>query len=81
MLKRYKTLFLVFSLSLLSSCKHGPKVDVCISAPEDGGAYCVDKNNQNSYFLRYDETDNFVMFSPNDARKILEYCTNKESNK
>lgn len=59
------------SLFCLSCGGNGPLVDVCISDPDHGRAVCVD-THQNPYFLSYAQTKHYVMFSPDDAQKILE---------
>jgi hypothetical protein len=80
--KNYKTSLLV-SVSILSvlsmgaanSCS-GPKVTPCISAPQYDG--CVKKDQS---LTPYDQTDNWVMFSPDDAQKLLNACKGGGSGK
>lgn len=74
-LKSYKTSLLVsvsmlavLSMGAASSCK-GPKVSPCISDPANGG--CVKKDQS---LTLYQDTDNWVMFSPDDAQILLNAC-------
>lgn len=69
-LKKFKILFILLSLS---ACKTGPKVDVCVSDPKNNGFQCVDKS-QKAYFLKYQDSENYVAFNPTDAQTILSYC-------
>lgn len=74
-LKKFKILFILLSFT---ACNSGPKVDVCISDPKNNGFQCVDKN-QKKYFLKYQDSDNYVAFSSEDARTLLTYCGMKPS--
>ena len=71
-------LLAIFSASLVS-CKNAPKVDICISNPAEGGASCV-RPDKSDYDLPYEETDNFVMFSPEDAKQLLDFCRMNREN-
>lgn len=78
---RKKSLLLVlFSLlcvsSSLTGCKGGPRVTLCISNPMRGGFNCVTPDDKD-YFLPYQNSDNFIALSPNDARTFFEYCSTK----
>lgn len=59
----------------MASCKSGGNltVDVCISDVASGGFQCVNKQRQ-PYFLPYVDSDNYVAFSPDDARQLLQSC-------
>lgn len=67
---------------LLNGCdapevKDAPKVTVFISMPEGGGMDYYDANAQVSGFLTYEQTDHFVCFKPDDAKKIFDYYVKK----
>lgn len=60
-------------LLLLSSCKNGPKVTICVVDVAKNGYQCVDKNKKES-FLPFKDSDNYVAVSPNDVETLLNYC-------
>jgi hypothetical protein len=39
---------------------------------------CYNQKTKVSFFLKYEETDKYVSFSPDDARTLLEACTGKK---
>lgn len=57
----------------LTSCKSGPLVTVCVVDHVNQGLQCVDPNDQ-AFFLKLEQADNYVCFSPRDTQKILEAC-------
>lgn len=77
---RHVAFSLLFLVSSLGCTRPGPRVTVCISNPAAGGAECVNRDGT-SNSLPYVETDNYVMFSPDDAEAILNYCKIRGSQK
>lgn len=73
-LGKFATSFL--ALSLLIGCAK-LKVDVCISSPKDGGFVCV-KPDDSEYFLTYENSENYLALSPDDARTVVEACRIKD---
>lgn len=76
MRKRLKLLGLFGILSLgLSSCGSGPKVTVCIVAglADPPHLVCVDPKDQVT-ILSLPQAENYVAFSPSDARSLIESC-------
>ena len=72
--KKFRILSAGVLLSLYSSCgRQGPVVDVCISRPPSNGFVCVDKD-QKVYLKAYADSDKYIAFSPDDARKLLQSC-------
>jgi hypothetical protein len=64
---------MLFGILLVSSCKNGPKVSVCISKPDSGGFVCVDPED-NTFMIEYQNSDKMVAFSPEDAEKLISSC-------
>lgn len=82
--KRSRTLLAACSLCIclaIAACKDGPKVAVCVSDPDSSGFQCYDKRTDQFFFLRYDESEKYVAFSPQDARALIEYCGIKDKPK
>jgi len=75
-LRSCKTLLKSFSLLLFVSCAGGPDIDLCAS-DGDTGMDCVNKAGD-SYFLLFKDSTNYICLSPNDARKLLQYCAVKD---
>lgn len=71
---RPKLLLMLSLICLLSSCKNGPKVSVCISDPASGGFSCFDEQTGKSFFVAYEASDKYVAFSPSDAQALLSFC-------
>lgn len=69
-----KILLLSLVVCLLSSCKKGPLVTVCISDPPAGGMDCYDQVNKKSFFILYAQTDKYVALPPADAESVLNFC-------
>lgn len=72
----WRLIFPVLS-AVCSGCVSGPKVVVCISDPINHGFQCSDPDDNRS-FLSYDDSENYVAFSPDDAKKLLQYCKGKK---
>lgn len=69
-----RNLLLTCSLAfLLSSCKHGPKLMVCVSDPSEGGFDCYDENLKVNSFLKYQDSDKYIALPPDDAQTLLTY--------
>ena len=67
--------WLILSLAFsLCGCAHGPKVAVCVSDPASMGFQCYDARTGQRYFLSYQDSENYVSFSPTDARTLMNYC-------
>lgn len=79
-LKRLLKLSGVFSLFLLSfylvafACGHGLLVSVYISDPARGGMEFYDSTNGHKGFVKYEDTDKFIAFTPSDAQALFDYC-------
>lgn len=58
----------------VAGCKGGPLLDVCISDPASAGFQCIAKDRKTTYYLPYDDSNNYVAFSPDDTRTLLEFC-------
>lgn len=56
------------------ACGSGPQVTVCISSPENGGFLCADPEDKRS-FVRYEDSGNYIAFTPEDARTLLTACS------
>lgn len=65
------TILLLFSLS---GCGIGPKVATCVSDPSNHGFQCFDARTNKAFFLDYSKSENYVAFSPADAKAILEWA-------
>jgi hypothetical protein len=76
-----KILLLCFLAYLLSSCKEGPKVMVCISDPAVGGFDCYDPTTKKNTFLKYQDSDKYVAMAPDDAQTLFNYCAQSERSK
>lgn len=63
---------LLLALSLISSCAHGPKLDVCLSDPAKAQFDCIDKQKK-AYVVPFEKTDNYVCMPPNDYEILLDY--------
>lgn len=72
-----KLLLLVIFASFLSGCEEGPEVTVCISDPARSQTVCSHPDDTTSN-VPYSETENWVMFTPGDAKAILDYCRVKQ---
>jgi hypothetical protein len=78
LLGKFRILFVSFSL-VLFSCKDGPKTSPCISNAVDGFDCVSSRDGSPEFFLPYGESKNYVAFSPDDARALLEYCRMNKS--
>ena len=61
---------------VLVSCKHAPKVTLCVSDPIVGGFQCEDPE-EHAFVLPYSESENYVALSPSDAQALFLYCKSK----
>lgn len=77
---RLKLSLIVLLSFLLSSsgCKTGPQVTVCVSDPARGVFDCWSESTQTASTLTYAESDKYVAFSPDDAKKLLDYCYSQQ---
>lgn len=70
-----RKLLLTCSLAfLLSSCKHGPKLMVCVSDVAGGGLDCYDENTKAKSFVKYSDSDKFIALPPDDAQTLYNFC-------
>lgn len=71
MLLKKSKIFSISAFLAVASCGSGPKVPVCIS---DGsaGLDCVDYKKK-EYFVPFEKTQNWVVFSPDDFKTLLNY--------
>jgi hypothetical protein len=78
--KNFRTCYLSFStiLSLLIvvGCGHGPKVSDCVHDPDMAGFQCAPPKGK-TFFVPYKDAENWVAFSPTDARKLFDYMKAK----
>lgn len=68
-----RLLYIVLALSLTGCPDKFPKITVCVSDPEHQGFQCV-AHDDTITFLKYDDSDNYIAFSPRDAETLLNYC-------
>ena len=68
MKKKRKLLACLAILLALSSCATRRNVTVCVVDVLAGGYWC---EGQRSYFLRFDESDNYVALPPGDAQLLF----------
>lgn len=59
---------------LLSDCKSGPKVTVCVSDPAAGGFDCYNEATNLGSFIPYSQSDRFIALPPTDAQTVLNFC-------
>lgn len=78
---RLKLCLILFTLCLLSSCKKGPEVTVCVSDPAASGFDCFNQATQKSFFLPYAQTDKYVALPPTDAQALFDFCAQKQGDK
>lgn len=79
LLKKFRILLSASSL-LLFACNKPIHVDVCVIDVAAKGLQCVKPDN-GSYFVPFEASDNFISFSPEDARTLIEACGIKGSNR
>lgn len=70
LLKRFK-ISLTSVVLMVAACGSAPKVPICISDGKDG-LDCVDTKKKD-YFVPFSETQNWVVFSPDDFKTLLNY--------
>lgn len=76
-----RRIWLICCLSfLLSSCKEGPKLTVCVSDVSAGGFDCYDSTTKKSSFLKYQDSDKYVAMPPADAQTLFNYCAQGKGN-
>lgn len=79
-LKRFKTLSISVACMFIN-CGHAPVVPVCVSDAKTGFD-CVDKEKK-AYFVPMEKSENWVAFSPEDFKLLLDYyktkCKEQES--
>lgn len=56
----------------------GPQVTVYLSSPEAGGMDYYDAEAKTSGFKTYDQTDHYVCFEPEDAKKVIQFYAEKK---
>ena len=66
-------LFLVSLLAVVSSCRSGPRVTVCVLDPAHLTLECSDPDG-NFLTLPLESAENYVCFSPDDTQKLLKAC-------
>lgn len=73
-------LLLILSLGfLVASCTTAPPLTtVCVSDPPSHGFQCYDPRTEKSYFLNYDESENYVAFSPDEAHALFDFCSERD---
>jgi hypothetical protein len=76
-----KICLILFVACLLSSCKTGPQVTVCVSDPQVNGLDCYDQRTQKSFFLPYAQSDKYVALPPADAQALFDFCAQKSGGK
>jgi hypothetical protein len=67
-----RQLILAGLVVLLAGCGHGPVVTVCVSDPAKGGFDCID-HDQKAFFLKYEDSENYVAMPPDDLKTLLDY--------
>lgn len=67
----------VVLITSLSACKTGPLVTIGISHPEEGGLSCYNPRTDESYLLKYADSDKWICLPPEDARTLFQYCNRK----
>lgn len=67
-------LSLVSLLVVVSSCRSGPRVTVCVLDPAHLSLECSDPDGNGST-LPVESAENFVCFSPDDTQTLLKACT------
>ena len=72
-----RSLLLMLCLVCLSSCLPGVEVQVCISDPKRGGFQCYDKVREKESFVKYEDSDGYIAFTPDDAQKLLNACAKR----
>lgn len=72
-----RSLLLMLYLVCLSSCVSGVEVMVCISDPDRGGFQCYNKKTEKESFVKFEDSNGFIAFTPDDAQKLLNACAKK----
>jgi hypothetical protein len=69
--KRFLILFLAFSLQ---ACSTGPKVENCVSSPQEQLFHCFDARKNKPKTRKPSELENWVCLSPFDANAFFTAC-------
>jgi hypothetical protein len=69
-----KYLLLIPVILLITNCKSGPQITVCVSTPSINGFDCYNEATQQSSTVLYADSDKYVAMSPGDAQALLNYC-------
>lgn len=77
-----KSLILSLPFSFILGCgRAGPAVQVCISSPSTNEFRCFDYQEQMTVVMKFEDTENYVCFSPEDGKTLLNYCKNQKNKK
>lgn len=72
-----KKLLIICVTLIFSSCAHKlptkPIIDLCSHNMPNGTVPCVNNQTGESYVIRIEDTDKYIMLSPDDWAKILFY--------
>lgn len=63
---------ILFVAGVLSSCKEGPDVTLCVSQPENGGFLCNKK--EVFTFVKYKDSKGYFAVNTNDMQTLVTYC-------
>ena len=75
-----KILLILSIACLLNNCAHrtpkdvAPKVSVYISTPTAKGLFGYNEINKVTNFVRYENSDKFTCFTPDDLQILLRQC-------
>ena len=70
-------LLLMLCLVCLASCISGVEVQVCVSDPARGGFQCYNKRTEKESFVKFEDSNGYIAFTPDDAQKLLNACSKK----
>ena len=65
-------------LSMTGCVGKGPKIELCISDPANGGMSCRDKDGNGPTIKYYEKTENYICTNPDDFKKLIAYCKSKK---
>ena len=73
-----RRLLLTLSLACLNSgCISGVEVQVCVSDPVRGGFQCYNKRTEKESFVKFEDSNGYISFTPEDAQKLLNACSKR----
>lgn len=63
-----------FGVAMIQACGNGPKLTVYISDPTNNGMEFFNERTGEKGFVKYEETEKFIAFTPADAQMMFDYC-------